>query len=45
VDVRVANPKEPMTTNPKDGCEIKGMMKGGKYEMMMDMLLQSNFPK
>jgi len=39
-----AKKNEPMTTNPKDGCQIKGMMKGVKYEMFTDTL-QSRLPR
>jgi len=45
VDMTVPNPNEPMIANPKDGCEIKGMMKGFKYGMVMNTLLQSKFLK
>ena len=39
-----ANPNDLMTTNAKDGCEIKTMTKGFKYEMVVGTLLQSKFP-
>lgn len=45
VNMWVPNPNEPMTINPKDGGSIKGMMKDVKYVKVMDMLLQSKFPK
>ena len=39
------NPSEPMIVNTKDGCDIKGKVKSGKYGMVMDKPIQSKFSK